>query len=75
MLCYATATKAVIKDGEEVEGVSAKMAEYDLGQHYPVEIRAPNKCPALRYSNRSMSFGTNYKMLLLLTAEKVAKES
>lgn len=54
--------------------------KYNLGQHYPVEISAPNKCTALkctalRYNNRSMSFGTNYKMLLLLTANKVAKES
>lgn len=75
MLCYATAMKAAIKDREEVEGVSAKMAEYDLGQHYPVEIRAPNKCTALRYNNRSMSSGTKYKMLLVLTANKAAKES
>lgn len=30
-MVYATAMKAVIKDGEEVEGLSAKMAEYDSG--------------------------------------------
>lgn len=59
-MVYATAMKAIIKEREEVEGASVKMAEYDLGQHYPVEISAPNttcttlKCIALRYTNRSM---------------------
>lgn len=58
-----------------------KWHEYDLGQHYPAEISAPNnkcttlKCIPLRYTNRSMYFGTNYKMLPLLTANKVAKEN
>ncbi len=37
----------------------------DLGQHYPVEISAPqHKCTALKCTNRSMQFGTQLYIVL-----------